>query len=55
MDRRQLLLGMAGWRAGQLDLTQLAGQTGPAEVSKKKMKVYPPIRRNQPRGPFKPA
>ena len=55
MDRRQLLLGMAAaGLAGQLDLTQLAGQTGPAEVSKKKMKVYPPdIDRNQPRGPIK--
>ena len=44
----------AGGLAGQFDLTQLAGQTGPAEVSKKKVKMYPPdIDRNQPRGPIK--
>jgi hypothetical protein len=55
MDRRQLLLGMAAaGLVGQLDLTQLAGQTGPAEISKKKLKTYPPdIDRNQPRGPIK--
>jgi hypothetical protein len=40
--------------AGQFDLTQPAGQTGPAEVSKKKVKMYPPdIDRDQPRGPIK--
>ena len=55
MDRRQLLLGMAAaGLAGQLDLTQLAGQTGPAEVSKRKVRMYPPdIDLNQPRGPIK--
>jgi len=55
MDRRQLLLGMAAaGLAGQFDLTQLAGQTGPAEVSKKKHRMHPPdIDRNQPRGPIK--
>jgi YD repeat-containing protein len=55
MDRRQLLLGMAAaGLAGQFDLPQLAGQTGPPEVSKKKSRVYPPdIDRNQPRGPIK--
>jgi YD repeat-containing protein len=55
MDRRQLLLGMAtAGLAGQFDLTQLAGQTGSAEVSKKKLRMYPPdIDLNQPRGPIK--
>ena len=55
MDRRQLLLGMAAAGiAGQFDLTQLAGQTGAAQVSKKKVKMYPPdTDPNQPRGPIK--
>src|SRR5438309_6040650 len=55
MDRRQLLLGMAvAGLAGQFDLTKLAGQTGPAEASKKKLRMYPPdIDLNQPRGPIK--
>jgi hypothetical protein len=55
MDRRQLLLGMAvAGLTGQFDLTRLAGQTGPGEVSKKKLRMYPPdIDLNQPRGPIK--
>ena len=55
MDRRQLLLGMAAaGLAGQFDLTQLAGQSGPADVSRRKLRMYPPdIDLNQPRGPIK--
>jgi YD repeat-containing protein len=55
MDRRQLLLGMAAaGMAGQFDLTQLAGQTDPADVSKKKLRIYPPdVDLSQPRGPIK--
>lgn len=55
MDRRQLLLGMAAaGLAGQFDLTQLVGQSGPARVSKNRVKMYPPdTDLNQPRGPIK--
>jgi len=55
VDRRQLLLGMAATGlVGQFDVAQLAGQTGAAQASKKKVKMYPPdIDLNQPRGPIK--
>ena len=40
--------------AGQFDLTNSAGQNGPAEVSKKRLRMYPPdIDLNRPRGPIK--
>jgi len=55
MDRRQLLFGMAATGlAGQFDLTQLAAQAFPADVSKKKLRIYPPdIDLNDPHGPIK--